>query len=316
MVHQTKLCGHCVVTVCTVIMASSYFMFIYMLYLFFLHFSDREDMIKKLNKTSVSTSSSGRTSGFVKVVPILTLVVCIINIVKEMIQMFVLRWKYFTYATNYLELALYTSTFVFMLPFVAEIAGQSIQVSSDVKWHAGSISILFTWINLLLFLQRFPFFGLYVLMFVEVLQTVLRLLTVFSIFIIAFALSYFVLLSEQSTFSNVWKSMVKTFVMTIGEFEYDSVFTGNLGQTNSTSGLKLLPYPVISYIIFTGFCLLMPIIIMNLLVSLHSLIFAEFGYVAILYRFHRYKCTMTLSFNCFFEYTGKFKFPFSFAFNF
>ena len=51
-------------------------------------------------------------------------------------------------------------------------------------------------------------------------------------------------------------ALIKTFVMMIGEFEFEGIFTDND------------PFPVYSAILFIVFVLIMSIIIMNLLVGL------------------------------------------------
>ena len=62
--------------------------------------------------------------------------------------------------------------------------------------------------------------------------------------------------------------------MTIGELEYDDIITASVGKKDSTTGLPKVPMPGITYIIYAIFLLLMPIILMNLLVSgSHSLHF-------------------------------------------
>ena len=61
--------------------------------------------------------------------------------------------------------------------------------------------------------------------------------------------------------------MLKTFVMMIGEFEFDDLFFDNPGT--DFSGIphqEKLPYPVFTMSFFLVFALIMPIIIMNLLV--------------------------------------------------
>ena len=55
--------------------------------------------------------------------------------------------------------------------------------------------------------------------------------------------------------------------MTIGELEYDTVLTDNV-KTNATSGLPNIPMEGVTYTLYAIFLLLMPIILMNLLVSL------------------------------------------------
>ena len=59
-------------------------------------------------------------------------------------------------------------------------------------------------------------------------------------------------------FSNVPKALIKTSVMMIGEFEFDSIFN------DSTN---LVPYKAVSYFLFVVFLIIMSIILMNLLVS-------------------------------------------------
>ena len=55
--------------------------------------------------------------------------------------------------------------------------------------------------------------------------------------------------------------------MTIGELEYDDIITDNIGQKDATTGLPKVPMVGITYAIYAIFLLLMPIILMNLLVS-------------------------------------------------
>ena len=54
--------------------------------------------------------------------------------------------------------------------------------------------------------------------------------------------------------------------MTIGELEYDNVLTDNI-NTKAASGLPKVPMQGVTYIVYSIFLLLMPIILMNLLVS-------------------------------------------------
>ena len=63
----------------------------------------------------------------------------------------------------------------------------------------------------------------------------------------------------QVAFSSVPKALIKTSVMMIGEFEFDSIF-------NDSANNKV-PYPAVSYILFVCFLIIMSILLMNLLVS-------------------------------------------------
>lgn len=64
------------------------------------------------------------------------------------------------------------------------------------QFSAASITVFLSWFELLLLLQRFDQVGIYVVMFLEILQTLIKVLMVFSILIIAFGLAFFILLSK------------------------------------------------------------------------------------------------------------------------
>ena len=65
-----------------------------------------------------------------------------------------------------------------------------------------------------------------------------------------------------SPFRNAGLSFIKTMVMTTGEFEYDSIF----GHNNESRNL-LTSFPVVAYILWIIFLIIMPILLTNLLVS-------------------------------------------------
>ena len=122
-------------------------------------------------------------------------------------------------------------------------------------------------------MKRAPFFGIYVLMFIEVLNTLLTVLAVFSILILGFALSFYCLLKVplalavhddgNTAFNHVGTGIVRTMVMMIGELDYRDTFTEKFTEDTK----KYLPYKQMSYIVFILFVIIMTIVVMNLLVS-------------------------------------------------
>ncbi|XP_058838850.1 transient receptor potential cation channel subfamily A member 1 isoform X10 [Topomyia yanbarensis] len=110
--------------------------------------------------------------------------------------------------------------------------------------------------------------GIYVVMFLEILQTLIKVLTVFSILIIAFGLSFYILLSKivnpqanNLSFSSIPMSLIRTFSMMLGEID----FLGTYVQPFYSSEL---PFPIPSFVILCLFMILMPILLMNLLIGL------------------------------------------------
>ena len=59
------------------------------------------------------------------------------------------------------------------------------------------MSIFLAWFNLVLFIQKFPQLGIYVVMFTDVLYTFAQFFLVFFLFIIAFALAFYAVLQDQ-----------------------------------------------------------------------------------------------------------------------
>lgn len=124
----------------------------------------------------------------------------------------------------------------------------------------GTASIFLAWMNLLLFIRKLPFLGIYVVMFTDIFGTFLRFFTVFLLFIIAFALGFYTVLRNQGPFSSPSSSLLKTTVMMIGELEFDNIF--------HSGDPSMLPYPEVTYVLFVLFLILMTILVMNLLLGL------------------------------------------------
>ena len=60
-----------------------------------------------------------------------------------------------------------------------------------------------SWLNLLSTLRKFPFLGIYVVMFTDVLQTFLKFSLIILLFIVAFSLGFHALIGEQVKASNM-----------------------------------------------------------------------------------------------------------------
>jgi transient receptor potential cation channel subfamily A protein 1 len=75
-----------------------------------------------------------------------------------------------------------------------------------------------------------------------------------------FAFSFCVQFHESGQFRNLWWSMVKTFVMMMGEYEYGELFPEDNKMEMRLKGT--------SRIIFLAFVVLSSIVLMNLMVGL------------------------------------------------
>uniref|UniRef100_A0A8C0F9T4 Transient receptor potential cation channel subfamily A member 1 n=1 Tax=Bubo bubo TaxID=30461 RepID=A0A8C0F9T4_BUBBB len=158
---------------------------------------------------------------------------------------------------EYEVLSFLTKLFMIYIIFVSSLF---INTPAHLQWECGAIAVYLSWMNFLLYLQRFENYGIYVVMFWEILRTLIRIAVVFFFLILAFGLSFFVLLGSQQTYSTPLLSIMKTFAMMLGDINYHDAFLDPLLSSE-------LPYPFLSYTVLIIFTLLIPILLMNLLVS-------------------------------------------------
>ncbi|XP_017213756.1 transient receptor potential cation channel subfamily A member 1a isoform X2 [Danio rerio] len=173
---------------------------------------------------------------------------------KEILQMFQQRLNYLRDLSNYMDWAAAICALLFVVPLLMNL-------KSSWHWQAGALAALTSWLNLLLYLQRFERIGIYVVMFREISRTLLSIIVLFFYLILGFALSFYALMIEQQHFGRMFLSLLQTFVMMVGEMNYQDNFMKPYLQGD-------LPFPDLTLAIFVWFVLLVPILLMNLLIGL------------------------------------------------
>jgi transient receptor potential cation channel subfamily A member 1 len=204
------------------------------------------------------------------------------SFIREVIQVCQQRYHYLLGPINFVSWLLYLNALIMISPIFTK--GHI----CDFLFSAASLTVFLSWFNLLLHLQRFDQVGIYVVMFLEILQTLIKVLAVFSILIIAFGLAFYILLSSiehpqanHVSFTSIPMSLMRTFTMMLGEINFVSTFVQPLH-------LNYLPFPYASFTILCEyihekrklsflrlfhislvlFMILMPILLMNLLIGL------------------------------------------------
>lgn len=130
---------------------------------------------------------------------------------------------------------------------------QHTMVHWEVVRHMAAVSALFGWVEFMMLLGRFPSLGVYVLMFTRVARSLIKFLAAFSSLIIGFAVSFLVLFKDNTTFSSLPLSFIKTLMMMIGEIEFAAL----------AEDLNLL-----SALFLVAFLFLVCILLTNLLIGL------------------------------------------------
>lgn len=148
------------------------------------------------------------------------------------------------------------STLAALTNYAACCHGPS-DVNGPWKWQLAVAALFFGWMHLLLLIRQQPVFGIFVVMFTQVLTTFAKFALILGLFIAAFAICFHLLLSDKDQFASVSTSLLKTSVMVVGELDFNTIFH------EGASVAQPLAYPL--FIVFVVF---MSILVMNLLVGL------------------------------------------------
>uniref|UniRef100_A0A3B5LX03 Transient receptor potential cation channel, subfamily A, member 1b n=1 Tax=Xiphophorus couchianus TaxID=32473 RepID=A0A3B5LX03_9TELE len=193
-------------------------------------------------------------SMFLSFCMVMVLIANIYSIGKEVVQITQQRWSYFKDGSNQIDWMSAICSLLFVIPLMVNAEG-------SWHWQAGAIAVLNSWIGFLLYLQRFEGVGIYVVMFGEIMRTLLRIVMLFVYLMLAFSLAFHALMLNQKEFNSVPLSVIQTFVMMVGELNYQNNFLD--AYLNNE-----LPFGFLTYAIFVNFVLLMPILLVNLMIGL------------------------------------------------
>ncbi|VDM56303.1 unnamed protein product [Angiostrongylus costaricensis] len=178
----------------------------------------------------------------------------------QLFQLITRRHRYIS-LDNAIECFIYSSAIVSVVDLSP--CSRTTGLRMNWQWLVAAVCAFLSWMNLLLLIRKLPRFGIYVVMFFDVLRTFSRFFIVFALFVVAFSIAFFVMMQNRPEFSSVPSAVLKTTVMMIGEFEFTAIFHGD-----AESHPERLFGHAIAYLIFLFFCVIMTILLMNLLVGL------------------------------------------------
>uniref|UniRef100_H2YPY9 Ion transport domain-containing protein n=1 Tax=Ciona savignyi TaxID=51511 RepID=H2YPY9_CIOSA len=137
------------------------------------------------------------------------------------------------------------------------------KILQNWQWQCGVMALFLSWMDLLLYIRKIPYLGIYVVMFNDVFKTFVKFSLVFLLFILSFAFTFHTLLQNEPQFEDAFNAILKTTVMMVGEIDFGGIFFGNKDTYSSQ-----VFYKEVTYLIFSIFIIVMMIIVMNLLVGL------------------------------------------------
>ena len=125
------------------------------------------------------------------------------RLLLELSQLVLMRHRYFLKIENYIELLAYISSIIFVSHF-----GTNCWCPTNWQWQLGAFGVFLAWINLILFLKRVPLLGIYVLMFNAILHTFLKFALIAFLFVVAFGITFYMILYKAVSVYNCSKSLV------------------------------------------------------------------------------------------------------------
>jgi len=113
----------------------------------------------------------------------------VIRICLKAIQFCYRRLGYLRKLDNWVEAFLFVSSII----FVSYGLQSGCQCPKSWQWQYGALTLLCAWLDLVLFLKKFHLTGIYVLMFVDILSTFIKMVLLSALFVISFALTFFMI---------------------------------------------------------------------------------------------------------------------------
>uniref|UniRef100_A0A8C7PMK9 Transient receptor potential cation channel, subfamily A, member 1a n=1 Tax=Oncorhynchus mykiss TaxID=8022 RepID=A0A8C7PMK9_ONCMY len=209
--------------------------------------------LKPILNTNVTrtTSPSSSQCYLITTCMFLILAMNLYTVVKELVQIVQQGSKYFRDVTNALDWGAAVSSLLFVIPLLMDF-------KETWHWEAGVVAVLLSWINFLLYFQRFERVGIYVVMFLEIAKTLLSIIVLFFFLLLAFALAFYNVVDSGS---SMLLAIMQVFVMMVGELNYqENILKPFLNG--------ILPFPSLTYAIFVMFTFAVPILLMNLMIGL------------------------------------------------
>ena len=109
----------------------------------------------------------------------------------EVLQMVQFKQWYLLEWTNWIELVVFAFTIMFIFVFATPCL-----CPQNWQWQLGILAVFLAWINLVLFIQKFPVIGIYIVMFLKICKTFLWTVVLSLLLIVSFGLAFYMAFYE------------------------------------------------------------------------------------------------------------------------
>ena len=134
--------------------------------------------------------STARLS-FIYISALVVLTTSLCRLVVEGIQFATQFPRYMSDWINWMEIALYACAIVFVWVFHVNCL-----CPLTWQWQIGVVAVFLGWIDLIVFISKLPLTGIYVLMFMKIIYTFLKVLILSILLVVAFGLTFFLVFTQ------------------------------------------------------------------------------------------------------------------------
>ena len=135
---------------------------------------------------------------FLFIAAIVIVFLALTRLLMEAYQLFLRRLEYIKDWVNFLEILTFSSTIVFVWIFHTDCF-----CPYDWQWQIGVIAVFLAWINLVIFVQKLPLTGIYVVMFLDIFYTFLRMIILSFLLVLSFSFAFYMLFYKPQDAANV-----------------------------------------------------------------------------------------------------------------
>ena len=128
---------------------------------------------------------------------------------------------------NWMEIIIFLSSIIFVWVYNTEC-----QCALNWQWQVGVIAVFLGWIDLIIFISKFPLTGVYVLMFTKILYTFLKMILLAFLLVIAFGLSFYMVFFDPAV--NVSLKRCTYFPIITLSYIYTIQCNSTIPDTNRT----------------------------------------------------------------------------------
>ena len=129
---------------------------------------------------------------------IFTIVTAIFRLAIELSQLYRHPLEYLQDWVNWLEIPLYLCSIIFTSVFATPCL-----CIYNWQWQFGAVAVFLSWIGLISFLQKWHVTGVYILMFINVILSFLKIGFLALLLVIAFALAFYMLFFEPDEMVSI-----------------------------------------------------------------------------------------------------------------